>query len=70
VRWGDQGGFGEKPTHPKPLEKLIHLGLPGRSKMVDRRPNSASMEEQKEFSGKGKQHQDLSSVGRIQEADS
>jgi hypothetical protein len=31
---GEQGGFGEKPTHPKPPKELIQLGFPGRIERV------------------------------------
>jgi hypothetical protein len=41
---GDQGGLSEKPTHPKPLKELIHLGFPGQTRRVERSPEPATME--------------------------
>jgi hypothetical protein len=64
---GDQGGFGEKPTHPKPPKELIQLGFLGRIRRVEQSPKSATMVVDKESSDRGKRHHDSSSVGHIQD---
>jgi hypothetical protein len=33
--WGDQGDFGERSTHPKPMDNLFNLGHSGYDEMAE-----------------------------------